>query len=130
MTAAVAHFRVFERLARRADRPGGLARALGLAERPVVVLTTALRAIGLLADDETGGIALTDLAREHLVPGGEFDVSGYVGLAAESPGVLEMVERLRTNRPAGPDEPTRRARRSSSARGSSRRWSARRRPGT
>src|SRR6202011_1432538 len=28
-------------------------------------------------------------------------VSGYVGLAAESPGVLAMVERLKTNRPAG-----------------------------
>src|SRR5690606_1048337 len=32
---------------------------------------------------------------------------GYVGLAADSPGVREMVERLRTNRPAGskPEQP-------------------------
>ena len=42
------------------------------------------------------------MAWEHLT-GGAFDVSGYVGLAARSPGVVEMVERLKTNRPAGAD---------------------------
>src|SRR6188768_272476 len=41
------------------------------------------------------------MAREHLLPGGRFDVGDYVGLAANAPGVLEMVERLKTNRPAG-----------------------------
>src|SRR5206468_9481443 len=66
-----------------------------------VVLITALRAFGLLTDDEEGRVGLTELARDHLTPGAFFDVSGYVGLAAESPGVVEMVERLRTNRPAG-----------------------------
>ena len=74
---------------------------LGLADRPAVVLITALRSFGLLADDEEGRIGLTELARDHLTPGAFFDVSGYVGLAADSPGVVEMVERLRTNRPAG-----------------------------
>ena len=38
-------------------------------------------------------------------PGGPFDVSDYIGLAADSPGVKEMVERLRTNRPAGASSP-------------------------
>ena len=38
------------------------------------------------------------------MPGGPFDVSDYVGLAAESPGVRELVERLRSNRPAGARE--------------------------
>jgi hypothetical protein len=47
---------------------------------------------------------LTDLARGHLVSGGAFDVSGYIGLAADSPGVVELVERFETNRPAGADE--------------------------
>jgi predicted O-methyltransferase YrrM len=74
---------------------------LGLAERPAVVLLTALRAMGLLAADARGRLDLTPLAREHLAPGGPFDVSDYVGLAADSPGVRELVERLRTNRPAG-----------------------------
>jgi predicted O-methyltransferase YrrM len=51
--------------------------------------------------DADGLLHLSDLAREHLVPGGELDVSGYVGLLADSPGVREIVERLSTNRPAG-----------------------------
>jgi hypothetical protein len=107
LTAAVAHFNVFGRLAGGPRFPNELRSALGLAERPALVLFTALRALGLLADDDHGMLGLTDLAREHLVPGGDFDVSGYVGLAADSPGVREMVERLRTNRPAGgePDQP-------------------------
>src|SRR5690349_20825822 len=101
LTAAVAHLDVFGRLARGPMTLESLGRELGLAERPAVVLVTALRAFGLLAADERGSLGLTDLAREHLVPGADLDVSGYIGLAAESPGVLEMVERLRTNRPAG-----------------------------
>ncbi len=101
LTAAVAHLGVFGRLASGAMASVALREALGLAERPYAVLTTALKALGLLVEDDSGRVAMTDLAAEHLAPGGDFDVSGYVGLAAESPGVLEMVERLRTNRPAG-----------------------------
>src|SRR5207244_2396941 len=50
-------------------------------------------------------LMLTPLSREHLVPASEFDVSGYVSLAAGSPAVREMIERLRTNRPAGVSDP-------------------------
>src|SRR4051794_3978648 len=101
LTAAVAHFDVFGRLAAGPRTPEDLRSELGLAERPAVVLLTALRAFGLLVGDDQGRLDLSPLAREHLTPGGAFDVGGYVGLAAESPGVVEMVERLRTNRPAG-----------------------------
>jgi hypothetical protein len=106
LAAAVAHFDVFSRLATQPLTFDALRAQLGLHERPAVVLLTALRAFGLLTQDAQGRLALTDLAREHLVASADFDVSGYVGLAANSPGVLEMVERLRTNRPAGekPDE--------------------------
>jgi SAM-dependent methyltransferase len=104
LTAAVAHFNVFGRLAARPMTPDELRRDLGLAGRPAVVLLTALRAMGLLTADGQGRLDLTLLAREHLVPGGPFDVSDYVGLAADSPGVREMAERLRTNRPAGAEE--------------------------
>ena len=65
------------------------------------MLLTALRAFGLLVEDGHGRLDLSELAREHLTAGGPFDVSDYVRLAADSPGVLAMVERLRTNRPAG-----------------------------
>ncbi len=101
LAAAVAHFNVFGRLAAR-PRPSDELRAeLGLAERPAAVLLTALHAMGLLVRDDHGRLSLSELAREHLVPGGDLDVSGYIGLAADSPGVASMVERLRANRPAG-----------------------------
>jgi hypothetical protein len=107
LAAAVAPFNIFGRLAASPRSIEELRGDLGLAERPAMVLLTALRALGLLATDGNGRLLLTDLASEHLVPGGDFDVSDYVGLAAESPGVRELVERLRTNLPAGgkPERP-------------------------
>lgn len=101
LTAAVAHFNVFGRLAAAGRTLEDLRRELSLEPRPATVLVTALRAMGLLSVDERGRLEPTTLAREHLLPGGEFDVGDYVALAAESPGVLAMVERLRTNRPPG-----------------------------
>ncbi|MDB5336375.1 MAG: methylase involved in ubiquinone/menaquinone biosynthesis [Planctomycetaceae bacterium] len=100
LTAAVAHFRLFELLAAGPLTSDELQARLGLARRPLVVLTTALRAMQLVTQTATGQLALTDLAREHLLPGTEFYVGDYVGLAAQSPGVLEMVQRLRSNCPA------------------------------
>lgn len=104
LTAAVAHFDVFGLLAERPMNAAQLGAALGLARRPTVVLSTALRAMGLLESNSRGELKPSALAGEHLVPGAGFDVSDYLGLAAAAPGVLEMVERLRTNRPAGLDE--------------------------
>jgi predicted O-methyltransferase YrrM len=106
LTAAVAHFRVFERLGRGPVPAENLRKDLGLAERPFVVLLAALRAFGLLTEAAPGALELSELAREHLLPGSPFDISDYVGLAADSPGVVALVERLRSNRPAGhrPDE--------------------------
>jgi len=100
LAAAVAHFNLFGRLAQQPMTCTELGDALGLAERPTVVLLTALRSFGFLMVDARSCLQLTDLAREHLLPGGPFDVGDYVGLAANSPGVVEMVERLRGNRPA------------------------------
>ncbi|MDB5385650.1 MAG: methylase involved in ubiquinone/menaquinone biosynthesis [Planctomycetaceae bacterium] len=100
LTAAVAHFQIFSLLHGQRMTFGELRDRLGLVERPAIVLVTALRAMGLLIQDELGWFELSDLAREHLAPGAEFYVGDYVGLAANSPGVLEMVQRLTTNRPA------------------------------
>jgi ubiquinone/menaquinone biosynthesis C-methylase UbiE len=104
LTAAVAHFHLFSRLAQSPRTLQELGGDLGLASRPVNVLVTALRALGLLGTNKAGQLTLTDLAREHLVPGSPFDVGDYVGLAADGPGVRAMVERLRTNRPAAAKE--------------------------
>lgn len=102
LTAAVAHFGVFGHLARRPLTFEELRGELNLAERPTMVLLTALRAMGLVTK-QAEHFSLTSLAQEHLVPGAAFDVGSYVALAAQSPGVLGMVERLRTNRPANAD---------------------------
>jgi predicted O-methyltransferase YrrM len=99
LSAAVAHLRVFSHFHAGPLPPDQLRQHLGLAERPFVVLLTTLRSFGLLVADDAGRLDLTDLAREHLT-GGPFDVGDYLGLAADSPGVLSMVERLRSNRPA------------------------------
>ncbi|MCE9603615.1 MAG: methyltransferase domain-containing protein [Planctomycetia bacterium] len=101
LTAAVAHFNLFEHAAAQPSRPAELAAKLGLAARPAVVLFTALRAMNLLELDGAGRILPTVVAREHLMAGGSFYVGDYLGLAAEAPGVVGMVERLRTNRPYG-----------------------------
>jgi predicted O-methyltransferase YrrM len=101
LTAAVAYFDVFSCFRDGPRTRDEASLELGLAERPAVVLFTALRAFGLLLDAGGGRLDLSELAREHLLPGGPFDVSDYVGLGADSAGVKEMVERLRTNRPAG-----------------------------
>jgi predicted O-methyltransferase YrrM len=104
LTAAVAHFDVFGRVVRRPLSVDQLRAELNLEVRPSIVLTTALRAMGLLQLNEQSELTLTPVALEHLAPGAYFHVGDYIGLAAGSPGVLEMVERLRTNRPAGADE--------------------------
>jgi len=101
LTAAVAHFGLFSRLDQAPRTIAELGKDLGLAERPINVLVTALRAFAFVGRDDQKRLTLTTLAREHLLPGGPFDVGDYVGLAADSPGVRAMVERLRTNQPAG-----------------------------
>ncbi|MFO0968550.1 MAG: methyltransferase [Gemmataceae bacterium] len=100
LTAAVAHFNIFGRLAQAPATQRELAAEVNLAERPMTVLVTALRAMGLIARNGSGLLTLTATARAHLVPGAAHDVGDYIGLAAQAPGVLTMVERLKTNRPA------------------------------
>src|ERR1700745_2795436 len=80
LTAAVAHFNVFGRMATGPQSFVGLRQALGLAERPASVLVTALRAMGLIEADERGVLALTTMARAHLTPGSPHDISGYIAL--------------------------------------------------
>ncbi len=97
LTAAVAHFGLFERLAEQPLMFQEIEQRLSLSRRATYVLLTAMRAMQLIEPEETGRLRLTKLAREHLVPGGEYFVGDYIGLAAGSPGVLAMKERLTSN---------------------------------
>ncbi len=100
LTAATVDLDVFGRLARSGPRePGDLAAEIGIGRRPAAVLFTAMRAMGLLERVADGRLRNSPIAEAHLVPGATFDVGGYVGLAAEAPGVRAMVERLRNDRP-------------------------------
>ncbi len=103
LTAAVAHFEIFSRLEGGALDAAEMREMIGLGERPFVVLSTALKAMGLLAAGSAGEIELTSLAREHLLEGRDFYVGDYVRLAADNPSVLAMVESLRADRPRGSD---------------------------
>ena len=111
LTAAVAHFKLFELMKSGPSSFEAVAETTGLAPRAAIVLLTALCGMELLSRRQSDGHAyyeLTAVAREHLLPGGDFYVGDYLGLTADSAGVKEMVERLRTNRPAGakPEETT------------------------
>ena len=98
LTAAVAHFDIFGRLAGGPISEVELINSLGIESRPAVVLFTALRAMGLVKQHGEK-LGLTELSKNHLLPGGDYDVGNYIGLAASSPGVLQMVDQLKTNRP-------------------------------
>jgi SAM-dependent methyltransferase len=98
LTAAVAHFEVFERLAAGPVDAAALRAATGLGTRQFIVLLTGLRALRLIEEQE-GRLQTTPLAAEHLTPGGPWDVSDYIRLAADSPGVVALVEQMRKNKP-------------------------------
>src|SRR3954471_10222786 len=68
LTAAVAHFGVFERLASGPMRARELQQAIGLSERQFIVLMTGLKALKLL-EEKDGQLQPTPIAREHLAPG-------------------------------------------------------------
>jgi SAM-dependent methyltransferase len=96
LTAAVAHFGVFDRLAQGPVGAGTLREAIGLGGRQFTVLLTGLKALALV-EEEQGSLYLTPLAREHLTPGQPLDVSDYIRMAADAPGVLTLVEHMRKN---------------------------------
>src|SRR5215213_9685505 len=69
LTAAVAEFHLFAHLAQAPITLQELREKIGLERRAANVLVTALRAMGLLHLGSDGQLKVTDIAREHLVPG-------------------------------------------------------------
>ena len=100
LTAAVAHFDVFGQLAARPLKADDLGAQLQLERRASTVLFTALRAMGLIEPAGGDRLTLSPMAREHLVAGGPLYIGDYVAQAAHRQSVVELVERLRTNRAA------------------------------
>ena len=102
LIASVAEFDMFTWLARHGPVPATELRdAQGWAERPADVLLTLAAAHGLLQRDLNvdDRIAVTDLARQHLVAGSPFDLRAYYSSLAERPAAREFETVLRTDRP-------------------------------
>ena len=102
LSAAVAHFKLFEHLKSGPLSFNNLRRKMGLAERPALVLLTAMKAMGLIAKDSDARLCLSASSQEHLT-GGPFDIADYLALNGQSAGVIEMVRRLKTNQAANAD---------------------------
>jgi predicted O-methyltransferase YrrM len=100
LTAAVAHFGVFEALAAGPISPAELRRKIGLGERQFLVLTTGIKALKLV-EERGGKLQMTPIAKEHLTPGRPLDVCDYIRMGADAPGVLALVEHMRTSKLAG-----------------------------
>lgn len=103
LIAAVAGLDLFSWLAAHGPVPAAdLRAALGLAERPADVLLTYCAALRLVDRDlgRDDRIELAAPGRRHLVAGSPYDLRPYYGSLAERPAVAELLDVLRTGRPA------------------------------
>jgi len=98
---AVCNLRLFDHLHGEPISWEDLKENAQLEERPMQVLMTALRAMGLIHKDAEGKYSSTDLASEHLGDFLDYNIDGYLRLGADSPGTIEFLDRLRTNAPRG-----------------------------
>ena len=99
LIAAVADLDLFTSLAADPCDLDDLCTRFGVTLRPVDVMCTLLRALGLIEDRE-GTLHVTPLAREHLVEGSPFDLRPYFSSLVERPAVQELLQVLRTDEPA------------------------------
>jgi len=89
---------VFARLGKEPATEEQLRMELGLGHRPFTVLFCALRAMHLVQGQPGAELRLTELGR-FLVPGYTYDITGYVGLTNQLPGVRHLLERLKRDTP-------------------------------
>lgn len=103
LIAAVAEFDLFSWLDERGPLPAAqVCAAMGWAARPADVLLTLAAAAGLIERDLVAQdrVAVTELARQHLVAGSRFDLRAYYSSLRERPAVGEFVKVLRSDLPA------------------------------
>jgi SAM-dependent methyltransferase len=99
LAAAVVHLDLFTWLAEHPATPGAVAAQFSLAARPLDVLVTLCTATGWLTS--AGGVLhLTLRAREHLVRGSLWNLGPYFASLKDRPQTLEMLQVLRTGKPA------------------------------
>ena len=99
LTAALCHLDFFKWLGDHPADRETICRSLGLKERPVDVMLTLFTAMDLLRRDHEV-YSLTELAKEHLSPSSPWCIGPYFGSVKERPVCRDMVEVLRTGKPA------------------------------
>jgi hypothetical protein len=99
VTAAIAHLNFFTWLGEHPSSIGAICAHFGLHTRPADVMLTLFHAMGLVT--EAGGVFhLTLRAREHLVDSSPWNLAPYYASLKERPQTLDMLEVLRTGKPA------------------------------
>jgi hypothetical protein len=100
LIAAIAEFDLFTFLADRPSTPAEICQAMALVPEPVDVMCTLLLALGLVERREET-LEPTQLAREYLVAGSEWDLRPYFTSLADRPAISELLGVLRSGKPAG-----------------------------
>jgi SAM-dependent methyltransferase len=99
LTAAIAEFDFFTRLAVQPADKAAICRAFEITERPTDVMLTLFAASGLVRC-VNGVFHVTEVAREHLVSTSPFFIGPYYASLKERPVVRDFVKILRTGKPA------------------------------
>ncbi len=102
MLVAAGRLQLFATLSSAALSFEELRRRLRLAARPMTVLVTALRAMGLVVVDAQERLALSGIARQHLVENSQGDLTAYFRLMeGKRAQASELLDRLASNTPSG-----------------------------
>jgi SAM-dependent methyltransferase len=100
VTAGLVWLDVFSHLDRRPSTLDELCASLGLHARPADVMVTLFAAMDLLVRED-GVLHLTPLAREHFVHDSPYSLAAYYASFKNRPVCRDLVEVLRTGKPAG-----------------------------
>jgi len=98
LVAVIAGLDLFTEVAKEPADVTRLAQRLGVAERPLDVILTLLRALGWIEPGRV--IKCTAIARDHLIKGSPFYLGPYYASLATRPQVVELLEVLRSGKPA------------------------------
>ncbi len=99
LTAALCHLDFFTWLDAHPADKSTICQSLALKERPVDVMLTLFTAMGVVRKDGDTFV-LTELAKEHLVSSSPWCIGPYFASVKDRPVCLDMVEVLRTGKPA------------------------------
>ena len=99
LLTALVHLDLFSRLADHPSTKEAICRELGITDRPTDVMLTLCAAMGLL-EERQRVFHLTTVAREHLVKGSPWYLEPYFGSLKDRPVALDLLEVLRTGKPA------------------------------